>query len=109
MEDVASWDSRGDVAVERHAGSLKIRERNDWPAMTCNRDDFIEVCLIGDIPLSDIKTVRMRTATTDRATRLRLAELRGGTLGPRSKALVEAVKATQNWQTKYGTQTEQIR
>ena len=59
-QDVATHSHRHCLTALKHGAALGSSDPNDWPAIVCSSDDYVEAIFLKDVDLATVDEVRLR-------------------------------------------------
>lgn len=90
--EIATPPERHQLAALKHHHHVEQQEENQWAAMLCSGDDFIEAIFVGALKPRQISTVRLSPNTVKRYTDLTIDALLGRLDQPEALADLETYK-----------------
>ena len=96
-EEVACWQSRANVVVKELAEHVPDWASDQWPALICRRERFLEVVTVGPIPLDMVVELRLAAHDARRMSRLALRRRNNQLTLGREKKLADAFIAAKQW------------
>ena len=96
MSEVGDWTARGDIAVNELHTDV-VPPPSTWPNLLCSKDRYLEIVVVGPVPLADVFELRLNRDDAKTLNRLSRQQRRGDLSDPTDIAAALAYQAIRRW------------